>query len=406
MATMVIGSGTLTEIGLNKLYGKVFDMNKRAKKLGKDDIIVNIVTTKEEVRIHHGLKRRVKYFDVEVVGDMPVINGWQLIARIEFADGMTLINKVPGVEGELFEQYASVNPVCDHCKIIRRRNDIFVLRHDDGREKIVGRNCLADYIRSNDAKYLIFIANFIGDIQDFYDPDEYFGSYKLDIPYNIKDVLEVTSICIRKLGWMSKSSANHGDEHSTASVVFDLLNPPNHPDALAKWKKWREKNELYITELDSEVAIQALEWVLNVEVTSDYLYNIKEIASNGDVINNHLGYACSILNSYIGKVNRDEKKNSENKTKSYLPGDGRQKGVKVQCKSLNHFEGAYGVITIINFEHIDNNGNICPIVWKASGDKSSEFERGEFYTADMTIKDKCDHHKYGIQTMVNRVKIS
>lgn len=82
---MNIATGKVTDCGLAVLNHKIAQLNKRAVKLGMTPLTV-AVTGEEIVETKHpsGLPYRYRLHIVEVTGEAPRINGWMVVARIEF----------------------------------------------------------------------------------------------------------------------------------------------------------------------------------------------------------------------------------------------------------------------------------------------------------------------------------
>ena len=83
----------------------------------------------------------------------------------------------------------------------------------------------------------------------------------------------------------------------------------------------------------------------------------------------------------------------------------RVRGISATCVGVNSFEGHYGVTTLVRFEHRISESEYAVLVWFASGDKTEDFEAGEDYTFDATVKGHDEHDKYGKQTKINRVTV-
>ncbi len=77
-----------------------------------------------------------------VLGAAPVLAGWRCVATLtQHGDDV----QVFAADGETVDS-ETLTMRCDHCQMNRRRNLVFVLRHDDGRELFVGSTCLNDYL--------------------------------------------------------------------------------------------------------------------------------------------------------------------------------------------------------------------------------------------------------------------
>jgi hypothetical protein len=154
--------------GLRALRVKTDELNKRAARHGMVPLEVTVVKTKGFVpvtrhyRDTHGRDGRIipahwetrfghteDLHTVEINGEAPRINGWVLACRVEFNGTIgNVVRIAPGRDDDgSYVTYREIEPVCEHCNTRRRRNDVFVLEHESGERKIVGRNCLADFLR-------------------------------------------------------------------------------------------------------------------------------------------------------------------------------------------------------------------------------------------------------------------
>jgi hypothetical protein len=415
---MAIATGTLTGGGLWVLREKLEKLNKRAVRLGLEPMTLTVVKTETKRRVMpSGLKKTVCISHVEIDGQPPRINGWGVVGRVEFTEAGNLVHVAPHA-GEFDSKYRTVDNVCEHCNTQRRRNDVVVIRHSDGRELQVGRNCLADYIRSDDAEALICYADFLGNIERTVGEleDDYRESHGKPSE-SLVTVVRAASICIRKLGWTSGREAyedHTGRKSATKNDVSNLLIPPPAGSrAFADWEKWIEECELTVCDYDKELAAKALHWAESLEPgDSDYLANLKVLAQLERIGFDKLGYAVSIIPAYNRACERETERRDRmeaaaRKGDKVFVGEPkkRMKGIRVTCKGLKSFEGNYGVTTLVRFEHRVSPTEYAILVWFASGDKTEDFEVDADYTVDATCKDHNDHEKYGKQTRVNRVTV-
>lgn len=416
MNTTKITSGKVTDGGLAILREKVETMNRRAVRLGLAPMAVSVVGTEIETLTQpvSGLTYERKYNLVEVTGETPRINGWQVAARIEFTEAGNLVHVAPGIEGVRAE-WRIVGNVCQHCDTKRRRNDLIVIKHESGEEKIVGRNCLADYIRTANAEgmlaYAVMLSEFglivTGAESEFWGGDGGRG----EMTDTLDTVLKFASVCIRKMGWTSGSVARAdftGCLQSTADDVRKLLFVPSNNAAYVAWEAWVNSNGLFASEFDAEEMEAAKAWLDTLDDAavrdSEYLHNLRVIRDLGYVEWSKMGYAASIVPT--ARKARDEAvKRAEfakgNANKGFVGTVGeRMRNVVVTVKRVNSIDGNYGVKTIITFSAGDNE-----LTWFASGDKCEEFRVGVTFTVDATVKEHKDHERFGKSTIVNRVTV-
>lgn len=412
MTTDKFTSGKVTSGGLAILRGKVEQLNRRAARLGLEPMRVDVVDS-EMVTLEHpsGIKFQREYLIVNVYGETPRINGWEVAARIEFTEAGNFVHVAPGISG-VKEAWRTVSNVCQHCNTSRRRTDCIVIRHDSGEEKIVGRNCLADYIRTANADSMIAYAVSLSELGTIIcdSESEFWGGDKAgEYTETLDTVLKFASLCIRKLGWASGTMARNDMTMrtvSTADNVRTLLYPPHNANAYAEWAKWVKENDLYANEHDDAEVALGKEWLATLDDTavrdSEYLHNLRVLRDLGYIQYSKMGYAVSIIPA-ARKAREEETRRKEfaksNANKGFVGEVGkRMRGLPVTVKRLRSTEGNYGVTTIITFEHDGND-----LTWFASGDRTEEFKEGAELLVDATVKNHKDDARYGKSTIVNRV---
>lgn len=405
-----IASSTLQTWAIPVLCERIGKLNRRAAKCRCEPLVLRVLRSYDKVvgKDALGSDRIVNLSDVEIEGVAPRINGWMLVAKItpaESTDG-NFVKTVPSLKGDLNPKYRTIEMKCDHCQSVRRRRDVFVIRNESGDEKVIGRNCLADFIRTADFEAMIAWADFIDKCDGIgTDTDwEGMGGGRHRPTSPILYWLETTSICMRRLGWLSRGNARETDREgsATADTVIYL-----HwvPDSGSKATYCRENN-LYATDHDKALATKALEWVRGLPETMEgYLYNLKLACGRDYVDDETAGLVSSLIQAYQREMEDEVKRTQSHKAAAQREYVGeikqRLRNIKLTVLGANSFEGDWGVRTLIRFG--DENENI--LIWWATGDRTEEFEQGRTYTVDATVKKHDDHATYGKQTVVNRVTI-
>lgn len=394
-------TGTVTPAGLGKIREFVARMNKRADKLNLAPLKIDVLDKREETKENKaGFPVTKVVYDIALEGQIPCVEGWKPVAAIEFTPAGNLVHVAP--EAELIGDYRNVNNGCDHCGTVRSRKDVVVLQNGT-EEKVIGRNCLADFLRTANAEGVIEIMDWLanlpkelakGDDDDWRDIR---GGESVD---NLLDYLTATSVIVRKFGFLGRSKADINGGTPTVDYVETLLHPW-HDDH----NKWIRNNELYCDEKDKELANKVIEWAVNIEDDSDYLQNLRVIARNGFVGRKHRGYAASMITAYLRA--QDQLRKAEARVAKQVeltqigePGQ-RLKGLKATVKRVRTLESEWGVTTLIAF---NLPGNV-ELTWFATGDKTRDWEEGVEYTIDCTVKEHLEDEKWGRSTRVNRVKV-
>lgn len=110
-----------------------------------------------------------KFYDVLLDTEIPNINGWDVVAKLEHitVDGAEeVLVKTSLVGHQLLattvDRYKS--GFCEHCGTRRKRNDTFILKSKDGELKQVGRTCLGDFTGANNPAALAKRAEMVFDL--------------------------------------------------------------------------------------------------------------------------------------------------------------------------------------------------------------------------------------------------
>ncbi|CAM6053382.1 unnamed protein product [Sphagnum tenellum] len=132
------------DVNLNKFQAACAKLSRKAEKIGCSEIKPFIFGHTTQ-KLSDGYEHRV--YEVLFTVDVPKIEGWTFIARIDHANETgNIIRVVPNTKVAVPERYRTSAPNCDHCNKIRRRRDTFVLHCEATDEfKIVGSSCLVDF---------------------------------------------------------------------------------------------------------------------------------------------------------------------------------------------------------------------------------------------------------------------
>lgn len=396
-----LATAKLTNMGLCILQGKVAELNKRAKRLKVSPIEVVVLSTEtfreqDPVTL---LFRRTDINVVEVRGQAPRIEGWAVAALIEFSEAGNFVSGAPGM-GDVNPEWRTVGNICQHCNKKRNRNDLIVIRHEDGREIIVGRNCLADYIRTEDAEALLRWASFhsivIESINEN-DGEQIRWGRAPEQPFDLREVLRAASLCVRKFGYIKSNDY----QPSTKTMAMDLLDPPTRPIDAAEFEKWVEKYDLRMTEIDDREAELAMEWLSKIEPTSDFLHTLSVLRDLNGVPRSKMGFAVSII--ACAKRARDEEITRQGKAKfeDGFIGEPKQRlrGLKVEVVRSHSVAGNFGVTTIVTFRSEEGK----QLTWFASGERT--FESGDRHVITGTVKEHKSDAKFGDSTVLTRVVV-
>ncbi len=417
MTLVTIKTVELGDAGFAGLTAIVDKLNKRADRHGMNKLVVTVKRTFTVRNEETGVDENRRY--VEIDGRAPCIDGWHLAAVVSRNDCIgTLVKTLPGKFADCdYSEYRTHDFSCDHCGFNRRRNDVFVIADDNGKFQVVGRNCLADFLRCKDAASFAEYAEWFDKLDGMGESDfadvaygDGFGGRACRPVLELRTYLAVVRVCETKLGWTSRKDCynNPGRSATADDAYFVILGGgKGHSDFV-------KGNDLHVRDSDYDYADKVIAWVtsLTIDTTgkSEYLDTIARIGHAG-ILNSELaGYAASIGRAYENDCKWSEEraeKAAGHKEKDFI-GDADKKGQQdlgvVRIVRIRYIEGEYGVRTIVAMEADLPNGKVAPITWFASGEK--EYEEGDEYTLRAGIKGHEDNAKWGKQTTVTRAKLT
>jgi hypothetical protein len=90
------------------------------------------------------VERRGGEILVELVGEPPRLEGWEVVGRLDHDDGGSgrLSFAGPGIERGA---WSGAEPWCEHCGLLRRRTVTYLVRDGSGEVRQIGSSCLRDY---------------------------------------------------------------------------------------------------------------------------------------------------------------------------------------------------------------------------------------------------------------------
>jgi hypothetical protein len=372
-----------------ELQKRVERFIRRAAKIGK--VPLNIEVVGEYVqpvlgKDHKPTGRVRLYKVVEVVGKAPNVAGYTFVAAIQHTEAGNIISKAPGcLDVVVPPQMRDGKPTCDHCKTRRARKDTFLLMGEDGIIIRVGRNCLADFLRGEDAAEALRLWALIDEIQRIasMDDDEGFGGFSGYLP-SVLSYVTFTFRAITIVGWVSRSEAFHS---STAKATADTVNfaiglPPDHPTMRKEW------DELQPTEADREEAEKAIAWAQELEGRNDYEHNLKVACSLGYVVARNQGLVASATVAFRRFQEREVARAREAKLTAASTHFGKVDSRYIRkltvTKSFDR-ENEFGLTVVYTLE--DEQGNVFK--WWCSGGSFFEgrpLKAGDEFFYTFTVK--------------------
>lgn len=394
---------------LPALQARFAELAKRATKVVKkgnlsDSTAIGLVVGERVVeRVENEAHPRV-YFFCTVTGSAPKLAGWTFIATLQHEEGGTILRSVPTAsfpEGTL-TPYRFAGPVCEHCKYNRKRNDTFVVRHDNGSVKQVGRNCLADFTGIKSPEAFAAMAELLAAAGEAAEASEGGGSNGT-ITEDIGAYLAYVAASIRHDGWLSRTKARDEGGCATANIAWDVMHPsPGSRERRLNHGEWVSPDDR-----DVELAKTALAWSdahlteADPNTLGDYEHNLRVAVVGGIVTHRLAGIVASLISYYEraqGKILRakaaESIKDAANKA-GYVGAVGKRCSFKASLVAVFDFTSNYGVVHVHKF--LTPEGSI--LVWKTG---SNKLDLGSYDIAG-SVKEHSEY-KGELQTVLTRCK--
>lgn len=407
----------IPEQNLARLDERVAVLNKRAAKLGVAPVVVERLERREErvykwsdgrerrepERADHRPARVRVLVAVCVTGETPKLAGWSFLATLDHAsEAGVVLRVVPGAD--VPESYREAKPDCDHCQTRRVRRETFVLRHDDGAYRQVGRQCLADFLGGQDPAAIAAWCEVLGAFRADLEAAEHddwggAGGRYLYLPA----YLEIVAAVIDAEGWVSRRSARDFGGSATADRAMNWAIPP-----LGGWSEVDEAERPEVTDAHRDLVERALAWVRGLReakpALSDYEHNLVVVCAGEALAPKNSGIAASLIPAYKREVEREilRRRRAESRAASDFVGTvGKREVFTVEVTGVIEHEGSWGVTRI--HKMLDDAGNA--LVWFAS--REGGLEQGRRYRIKATVKSHEDDPKWGKQTVLTRaVKVA
>lgn len=395
---------------LTAIVEKIEKLNKRAAKIKVGGFSLRVIAESTAVAERNN-PRKGRWFkdagrqtEIEITGETPVLGGYTLIARLDHGDdGLNIVNVSPSYDGDLDPKWRTATSYCDHCSTNRRRNSTFLLTCEtEGGIKKVGRNCLADFCRTDSPESIADL--WFSLTNDIEESDRCGGSQ--DTGDELALIAAVSASCISKDGWVSKGRARESYDNlrATAEDVAAYLYTnrakcsPKQREALAAYDPKPEH-------LDE--AQDAIAWAQTLaEESSDYLANLYVLAARGHTTNyRQFGLAVSLIAAYRRHQERLAHRKAEIKAAAASEWQGavkeRLRGIDVLVQRIITNDGYYGPTYIVGMADRDGN-RYTTFASRNPSLNGSEVKQGDWVTIDGTVK-RHETYKDIKQTTLTRV---
>lgn len=363
---------------LPELEFRIAGLNKKAAKLGMAPIVLTKGPTyvkKVERREsdfglgdHDGSTGRYEIVRMKITltGETPKINGWEFVALLQHEDGGTIIKATPGVPEGTLKSYRNATPACAHCQTTRRRNDTFVVQHETGELKQVGRNCLRDFLGHANPHGLASYAELLmvaGDLCTTGGECDAFGlGMGQSKAVSLQSFTRTVVAAVRQFGWLSRTKAREMGREGAATADLALAEMFRKPATKAVVPN--------ITGADGEDAATLLKYVTekfeaaDPEKLSDYEHNLRVAVLSGYVTAKSAGIAGSLVVYAQRAIAEDvERKLVATGVRKHVGTIGERPTLVLTVLTINAVDTEFGTVRYFNFRDADGNR----LVWKSSG---------------------------------------
>lgn len=380
------------------LASRFFELTSAFEKLNKKSEKYNTEKLSFDCVNDPYLEDGTYFQDIIVTGMIPVIGDFKLIGVLEYLDDNTNIVKcIPGEN--MPEEYRDNDFFCDHCKTSRYRKEVVVVQNNLTKEYVqLGKNCLKDYLGIS-LEGLVNKFSWLQDAIDNCSNPDFCSGGRITYSCNNRLYLATCLKIVNSIGFVSKGKADNDSCMSTSFITSEVV----FGTSIKSINNLINEHSLRdITDGDYSFVDEALDWIANVDDKgNDYLYNLKMISRQDEVMSKHFGFLASLIPAYQRYLSSEAEKKvrAENQKDSEYVGEVKKRmSFDVKCVFIKLVDTMYGTSTVLKF--IDKDGN--NLVWFGSG-AITDYDLNEEYTIKGTVK---KHETYnGIkQTQINRVK--
>jgi len=379
----------IPEYRFAKLVDMVEKLNKKSLKIGVPSIKVSKSEPFiKELRTEAGTKFKLYFITVNVTGNIPVYNGWSLVAVVDHIESGNIIKNFLRDDQSLPEMYRD-RQQCDHCHTNHSRKKTLIVKNQSGEFKQVGSTCVNEFVQKDILSVISFL-QWDQKIKDFSDEEDTFGA-RMEYGDEIDAVVSASIRVIKAYGF--KKSDHENSSKSDLDCFFF-----NHTEGGHKFRQ-------YAFEKTSSIDVKSMtedciNWMKNLDSSNEFHHNIKVIASSKFVSVKYFGFIAAGVNSFLREI--DKSNEAKTITNEYVPNVKVKDRIeiKVTLEKIVAVEGYYGVSYLHVFRDEDNR----KITWFASSNPMEEEMIGKTFTIIGTVK-KLDEYNGVKQTVLNRVKM-
>jgi hypothetical protein len=344
------------------------------------------------------------------VGELPRENGFEFLGKIVHTEAGNMLMMAAHARGEAFpEEWKTAKPTCDHCHTKRSRKDTFIIRTPEGVIQRVGRNCLADFLKTSPAT-MIAISAFQDELLSLSDADpEDEGGYWGGGNWGptVWRYLTCAVAATRKHGFVKSTDYGDSEDSSktpTKSVANFLANPrPSTGNTAADFALRKHWEEGQPTDLDMVDAVGALLWLEQSTDTGQYMHNLTVACSLPALRRETMGLIASLPAAYnraMGKLALQKKEKEVTAQSQHVGTVGERLEVEATILTVQPLESQsrWGSSDLVKL--VTDEGCVL-VTFTTSASSPRQRDVGKRYTVKGTVK-KHDNYKGTANTRLTR----
>jgi hypothetical protein len=329
---------------------------------------------------------------IELTGRTPEVpGGWTLVGVVTRLGDACIVTQVPDLERELdLAEFRSADRLrCDHCQAARFRKEHFVVVSEAGELKVVGRNCLQDFLGGHSPERLIAWAKLLRYFSTALDrshEDEDRDYFRDHSGLLVAEFVAIVCAQSREHGFITAKAARAaGDESGLSSTKSGAL------DQYWALRFDPKRGHVEPTSDDWAEAAAAIEWAKNLEGRSDFDYNLKTIAEAGSIPQNAIhrlaGIAAYLPQAVKRAQEREvarEREKAERPVSQHVGEIKKRQQLTLTKVGEYQTEGDYGTTWIEKFETPEGS----KVTWFASNPhivKGAGWVEGKGYEEDRSL---------------------
>ncbi len=334
---------------LSKLQVGVDKLNRRAAKLGMDP--VGVVASAPRAEFASGrdadlpaeLRKKRWIIDVLFTGTAPRIKGFTFAAKLDHQKGGNLVLRAPGITVDL-DGWRVASPRCQHCGLARHRAQTFLLQTEKGELLQIGRQCLVDYIGTEDVANAVQWYKCLHDlVSEVTDEDgEYGFGGGWSNPDSPLDFIAAAVSSVRIRGFHKaggrEGSADYEPAQSTKQHCAFILGKRPLPGERTGDAAGREWDAAQPTEAQRATAATILAWVAESKDSSDFMHNARIACAALYVIERTEGILAALPICYDRFLGKEQERKARPVAGPHVGVVGNYIDTKVQVKYSSGYE--------------------------------------------------------------------